>query len=176
MEDWEREVREKIGVAVRSKFKNCAFGDCSQNGTTRRILLLGALIFTSLLSIGAAICGDQLASWMYQNPQLTLREFRDFANSVYAEVSAVQKSADLLNKDMDAAYRRIWLNAVVSNENAVIASNNLPDAPLIIGEKWTLNRMPKYVQLTPEQRASIQLEAESAKRGCADKGCHCGCR
>lgn len=63
---------------------------------------------------------------------------------------------DALNKRLDAAANKLKLMGLMVNENFNIIGQQISDSFIYMNSDWTLDRMPRYLDLSPEDRQYLE--------------------
>lgn len=84
-------------------------------------------------------------------------EPKEHHDPVPDKVSELQAKIDKLNKRVKLGEDRIDLLGTLHNECWTIESRNIDRGQLIfINRDWTINGMPKYLLMTPEDKAKLE--------------------
>lgn len=139
---------------------------------------------TSMIVVAIFMCVALVAAYVYRTKVGGIGDSQmpQYANSGYDPSYFRQQQQSQLpparfqeptvtRQEMDAqqqALVKIWdrtkwltdittLNAILENHNLQVTQRGYPKSHYIhLNEDWTINRVPEYVQLTPQDRAWIQ--------------------
>jgi len=185
MEQWELELRQKLGESVEETVEavpQTVHCDNKKRCDHHSVSPMVAFMLVVVVVLGATIAYVAL----YKKPPVPVAEgpppivitpkiprvppvdnsLKEEVKKLKAEIAALQKKVEEVNKLAVSNRIKIQVCGIAINENAVIYRNNHPRKDIItINRRWGLSACPKYVIMTPADKEFINSLPKMAYNG-----------